>query len=185
MPNIIDNLYNDTSRLLQQLTEMGDLSLQSFANENLRKVLLLSAASWFEGRVCSAMEAFSAVHSNNHPGIQAIIKRWAVEGMYFRYFAWRERKPGAFYSQFGEQCSAILKSEVNASADLKLALADFLELGNLRNELVHQNFATYPFEKTADEVYTLFQSAERFVIFVEQRLSDPSFGRQVLEVGAA
>ena len=177
MPNIIDNLYSNASQLLRQLGEAGDLSMQSFANENLRKALLLSAASWFEGRVCTAMETFSAVHSGNHSGIRAIIKRWAVDGMYFRYFAWREQKPGIFYSQFGDDCSAMLKSEVNASPELKQALADFLELGNLRNELVHQNFATYPFEKTADEVYALFQSAERFVIFVETRLADPRFGR--------
>lgn len=185
MPNIIDNLYENTSQLLSQLGQSGDLSMQSFANENLRKMLLLSAASWFEGRICAAMEAFSAVHSGNHPGIQAIIKRWAVDGMYFRYFAWREQKPGQFYSQFGEVCSAILKAEVNASEGLKQGLADFLVLGNLRNELVHLNFVTYPFDKTSEEVYALFQSAERFVVFVETRLADPQFGRAQVEEGAA
>jgi hypothetical protein len=181
MPSIIDNLYNNTSQLLDQLGQAGDLSMQSFANENLRKALLLSAASWFEGRVCAAMEAFSAVHSGNHPGIRAMIKRWAVDGMYFRYFAWREQKPGQFYSQFGDECSAILKSEINGSPELKQALADFLELGNLRNELVHENFASYPFEKTAEEVYALFQSAERFVIYLETRLPDSKFGRTAFQ----
>lgn len=97
--------------------------------------------------------------------------------MYFRYFDWRKQKPGPFYSQFGDECGDALKTEINASPDLKKALNDFLELGNLRNELVHENFATYPFEKTADEVYGLFQSAEKFVIYLETKLSDPAFGR--------
>lgn len=177
MPSVIDNLYTGTSRLLTQLTAAGDLSMHSFANENLRKVLLLSAASWFETRISAAVERFANIQSNGHSGIEALVKRWAVDGMYHRYFEWRKQKPGPFYSLFGEQCGAILKSEIIGSQELKKALDDFLELGNLRNELVHENFAAYPFEKTAEEVYELFQSAEKFVVFVEGKLADAAFGR--------
>lgn len=185
MPTIIDNLYTDTSRLLQQLTEAGDLSMHSFANENLRKILLLSAASWFETRVCEAIQRFSAVHSNSHPGIQSVIKRKAVDRQYHTYFDWKAKKPGPFYAMFGEECGGALKNAINASAALKQALDDFLELGGLRNELVHENFAAYFFDKTAAEVYALFQSAERFVVFVETKLADPMFGRDPARGGAA
>ncbi len=176
---IIDSLYSDTSQLLGQLGERGDLSLQSFANSNLRKVLLLSAASWFETRISEAMQKFATVHSGGHPGIEGLIKRKAVERQYHTYFDWKNKKPGPFYALFGDQCGDQLKQWVNDDAGLKEALAAFLELGSLRNELVHENFAAFPFEKTADEVYALYQCAEKFVAFVEEKISNANFGRPV------
>jgi hypothetical protein len=176
MPNIIDNLYADTSQLLAQFAERDDLSMLSFANSNLRKVLLLSSASWFETRISAAVEGFSKVHSNGHPGIQSLIKRKAIDRQYHTYFDWKAKKPGPFYGLFGDDCGGMLKESINGNAELKKALEDFLELGSLRNELVHENFAAFPFDKTTDEVYALFQSAEKFVEFVEETLQDKAFG---------
>ena len=65
-------------------------------------------------------------------------------------------------------------------AELKDALAAFLELGNLRNELVHGNFAAFPFNKTAEEVYALYQRADKFVAFVEAKIGDEKFGRSAV-----
>jgi len=36
-------------------------------------------------------------------------------------------------------------------------------MGNERNKLVHQDYATFQMEKTLDEVYTLYKSALDFV----------------------
>ena len=177
MAGLIDNLYDDTSRLLTQLSEAGDLSLQSFANENLRKVLLLSAASWFESRISAAVERFSEVHAQGHPGVMSLIKRKAIDRQYHTYFDWKSKKPGPFYGLFGEVCGDGMKKEVSSDPRLKDGLEAFLELGSLRNELVHENFAAFPFEKTAEEVHALYQKAEDFVQYVERRLPDPAFGR--------
>ncbi len=179
--NIIDTLYADTSQLLRQLEERKDVSLQSFANANLRKVLLLSAASWFETRISEAVRQFAVVHSGAHPGIEGIIQRKAIDRQYHNYFEWKSQKPGPFYSMFGDHCGELLKQAVNGAPALKKSLAAFLELGSLRNELVHENFAVFAFDKTAEEVYALYQSAEGFVTFVEKTLSDPQFGRSKAE----
>jgi hypothetical protein len=53
---------------------------------------------------------------------------------------------------------------------LKSSVEAFLELGFLRNCLVHQNFAGYVFEKTNEEVYALYQRASVFVDRVLQAL---------------
>lgn len=176
-PNIIDTLYIDTSTLLRQLGDRGDLSLQSFANSTLRKVLILSAASWFEVRICEAMRQFAIIHSAGHPGVEGLIKRKAIDRQYHTYFDWNNRKPGPFFALFGEKYGNQIKELINEDAKLRESLASFLELGNLRNELVHENFAAFPFEKTADEVYELFQLSEAFVAFVEKNLIDPKLGR--------
>ena len=51
---------------------------------------------------------------------------------------------------------------MNDSA-LAHAVKSFLELGQLRNELTHLNFANYPLDKTVDEIYALYQEANVFV----------------------
>jgi hypothetical protein len=53
----------------------------------------------------------------------------------------------------------------SVKTDLKLdnAIKAFLELGNLRNQLVHQDYATVPLEKTSDEIYQLYLDALYFV----------------------
>jgi hypothetical protein len=182
MSTLIDQLHADTFQLLKHLTEKGELSLHSFANENLRKVMLLSAASWFETRISAAILEFAKVHSNGHPGIQSLIKKKAVDRQYHTYFDWKTEKPGPFYGLFGEICGEEIKKEINTNANLKDGLAAFLELGNLRNELVHENFAAFPFNKTAEEVHALYQKAENFVRYVERRLPDPTLGRSVAEI---
>jgi hypothetical protein len=184
MSTLIDQLHANTSQLLQHLTDQSELSLLSFANENLRKVLLLSAASWFETRISEAILKFAEVHSNGHSGIQSLIKKKAVDRQYHTYFEWKKEKPGAFYGLFGEVCGEDMKKEINADSNLKDGLAAFLELGNLRNELVHENFAAFPFEKTAEEVHALYQKAENFVRYLEHRLPDPSLGRPVAATDA-
>jgi hypothetical protein len=46
----------------------------------------------------------------------------------------------------------------------------FLELGQLRNCLVHQNFAEYAIEKSSDEICDLCRQADEFVCMVEALL---------------
>lgn len=176
MPTLIDQLHDKTLQLLKHLGERDEWSLQSFANEHLRKVLLLSAASWFEVRISAAVLNFAAVHSQNHSGILGLIKKKAVDRQYHTYFDWKSQKAGPFYGLFGEVFGGAMKKEIEANAELGDGQKAFLELGSFRNELVHQNFATFPFEKTAEEVYELYQKAERFVCYVEACLSNPSFG---------
>jgi hypothetical protein len=176
MSKLIEQLHNNTLQLLNYLGERDELSLHSFANEHLRKVLLLSAASLFEVRISQAVSNFAAVHSQNHPGILALIKKKAVDRQYHTYFDWKNQKAGPFYGLFGEVFGGTMKKSIEADAELAHGQKAFLELGSFRNELVHQNFAMFPFEKTSEEVYELYLKAEHFVVYVEACLSDSNFG---------
>ena len=59
-------------------------------------------------------------------------------------------------------------------ADEKLArsVSDFCEIGDLRNQLVHQNYAAFVMTKTADEVHALYLSALHFMAFLPRLLED-------------
>jgi len=173
----IDIVYADGKRLSEVLTAQKEVSLEVSTQANQRKILLLSTASWFEFKLCEAMRAFSAVHSNQHPGVQGVIRIKAIERQFHTWFDWKNKSAGSFYKLFGE-CGDTMKAKVAARAELKDGEKAFLELGQIRNELVHQNFAMFPLNMTSDEVYATYQRAALYVEWVGQELIDPQFGRQ-------
>jgi hypothetical protein len=61
---------------------------------------------------------------------------------------------------------------VKESDRLRSSVQAFLEVGNERNKLVHQDFATFSMEKTLDEIYGLYQNALVFVDFLPLALRE-------------
>jgi hypothetical protein len=98
-----------------------------------------------------------------------LVRIKALKRQYFTYFDWENKRPGPFFSLLGEDIGEKLKAESKVDP-LKSSVEAFLELGFLRNSLVHQNFAGYVFEKTNEEVYALYQRASVFVDRVLQAL---------------
>lgn len=174
---MVEALFTDSTRLLDLLVD--DLSLHSFANNQLRKALLLSAASQFEVRISRALERFADVHSQGHEALSAMIRQQVIARKFHTHFKWDSRTSGAgpFFGLFGERWRDYLKQKVSSSPTLKEGVESFIELGQLRNELVHQNFATYTFEKTVEDVHELYSKANTFVEFIETELANESFGR--------
>lgn len=56
-----------------------------------------------------------------------------------------------------------MTTRVQASTEMQESFRAFLELGNERNRLVHENYATFPMEKTLEEVYALYKKSLLFV----------------------
>ena len=57
-----------------------------------------------------------------------------------------------------------MQKELNSDEQLALSISSFLELGRIRNQLVHQNFAIFPLDKTVNEIYQLYNNA---LVFIE------------------
>jgi hypothetical protein len=159
---IIDKAYEDNASLLLYLSERNELSLLRTVDDSFRKTLVLSAASLFEHRISEAIENYCARKSGADACVLALVRIKALKRQYFSYFDWDSRRAGPFFTLLGENIGEKLKTE-SKSDPLKTSLEAFLELGFLRNCLVHQNFAGYVFEKTNKEVYVLYQQASIFV----------------------
>jgi hypothetical protein len=100
---------------------------------------------------------------------------------YHTYFAWGEKgnpdKPGknanTFFALFGDEFKVTAENEINASSTLNTAVKAFLEIGHLRNILVHSNFAAYNLDnKTADEIYKLYMTSLPFIEYIKRKLSE-------------
>lgn len=176
MPSPIDTLYQDGVQLYKLLVDRNEISLASSIQSIQSKVLLLSTASSFEFRLSEAMRGFASVHSSKHPGIEGVVKAKAIERQYHTWFNWKDLSAGSFYKLFGE-CGASMKQEICSDKALKDGEKAFLSLGQTRNELVHENFITFPLTKTAEEIYAEYQKADLYVQWIEQKITAPTFGR--------
>jgi RiboL-PSP-HEPN len=173
--SIVDRIYQDNLDLLKFLEESNEPSFMVQFNTVFAKTILLSAASYFEHEICRMIQTFIGRKTQNDECVISIVKQKAIERQYHTYFSWKDWEKGnvnSFFSLFGEVFKEKRSQEVKADSNLKSAVKAFLEIGNERNKLVHQNFADCTIEKTAEEVYKLYQQASLFIDFLDHQFSN-------------
>lgn len=168
-PTLIDKAYEDNASLLLYLSKRNELSFLRTVDDSFRKTLVLSAASLFEHQISQAIESYCVRKTGSDACVLALVRTKALKRQYFSYFDWENKRPGPFFGLLGDEIGEKLKAESKVDPFMSSVEA-FLELGFLRNCLVHQNFAGYVFEKTNEEVYALYQRASIFVDRVLQVL---------------
>jgi hypothetical protein len=52
---------------------------------------------------------------------------------------------------------------ISEDGELESNVRDFSQLGSLRNQLVHQNYAAFVLDKSADKICALYKGGEQFV----------------------
>ena len=161
--DIISKMMKEHQELIEYLTSKGDTSLQIRVETAFAKTLLLSAASYFEDRMTNGIEQVFRDKTNNSDVLISFVQQMAIERHYHQWFQWRERNANQFFSKFGGGFRDFMKNKVGNDDDLDNSIKAFLELGNLRNQLVHENFAQFSINKTTSEVFEQYQKANKFV----------------------
>jgi RiboL-PSP-HEPN len=151
-----------------------ETSLASDADNKLKRVLLVSAASYFEHEITTAIVDFVAAASESHQPLLSLVRAKAVSRQYHTYFQWDGKNANSFFGLFGEEFLAECKAHVKTQEGLDDSIRAFLEVGSNRNQMMHENFGTFPMEKTAEEVYELYKRAHLFVDYIRKRLGDTS-----------
>jgi hypothetical protein len=170
--SIIDRIYAEHQSLAQYLAGRAEPSFRQTVDDDFRKLLALSVASLFEHTITDAILRFCDIRAGGDPALVCLVRMKAVERQYASYFDWNKKTANTFFKLFGEVLGASMKDEVKNNTQLKAGCDAFLELGYLRNCLVHQNFASFLFEKTAEEVYEEYKLANNFVDYLVTRLCD-------------
>jgi len=143
----VDRLYQEARAVIEALQLNADVSLQVAAADNLRKSLLLAAASYFEYRVCTLVLEFVRERSNGSVLVENFVRNKAIARQYHNWFAWDENTANKFFGWFGNEFNTAMKDRVKKSEPLTESIRAFLEVGSERNRLVHQDYATFPLEK--------------------------------------
>lgn len=188
MTNHIDQLKAEYDVMVQYIPN-NELSLLSDFNKNFRKVLLLASGSYLEQAITETLLDFFKNKSGNDLRIYSFLEKQALHRKYHTLFAWSDSNDSQlawksiksftrlFWEVFSNAVDIDMKiistdsnTEMLKKEELKNASEAFLEIGNLRNILVHSNFAAYNYlDKTTDEIYELFLKANYFVTYLKEK----------------
>lgn len=152
----VDRLYEETAAVIRALQQSPEISLRVTAGDHFRKALLLAAASYFEHRVCSCVLDFVRERSGGSFLVENFVRNKAIARQYHTWFKWEDSNANQFFGLFGSEFRRAMNDRVNQSDDLRASVKAFLEVGNERNRLVHQDYATFPLDKTLEEIYFWF-----------------------------
>jgi hypothetical protein len=163
MSNSVDRLYEEALAIIEKLDT--EISLKVSAGDYFRKSLLLAAVSYFEHAVTNGVMLYLQECAPDASYIHKFVESKAVKRQYHTWFSWKDNNANAFFALFGDEFKAYMGKEIAASQELRDAIKAFIELGRERNELVHQDYASFPMEKSLDEVYETYKKA---LVFVEK-----------------
>lgn len=161
--NTIKRMMEEHQELIDYLRAKGDTSLQIRVETAFAKTLLLSAASYFEDRMTNGIEQVFRDKTNNSDALVSFVRKMAIERRYHGWFQWDGGNANQFFSKFGEEFSKLMREKIRSDGKLDKSIRAFLQLGSLRNQLVHENFAHFRFNKTTSEVFKEYMEANKFV----------------------
>ncbi len=179
MSNPVEQLKNEYKAIEEYLSKQSEVSLLNDFNKHFPKILILSAGSYFEHKITAILSDFANEKSNNDERVKNFLINQAIKQKYHTLFSWGktdqpespEKNANKFFKLFGDDFKLKREEEVKANDELNEAIKAFIEIGHLRNILVHSNFAEYEYEqKTPDDIFILFQKAELFLDYLTEKL---------------
>jgi hypothetical protein len=171
-PTPVDRLHDEATAVIGILEQRAEISLQVAASDQFRKALLLAAASYFEHRICTSLLEFVRERASGSSVVENFVRSKAIARQYYTLFNWEARNANQFFGLFGESFKDSMDRRVRGSEEIQTAIRAFLEVGNERNKLVHQDYANFPLEKTLGEIYELYRKALVFVELFPQVFRD-------------
>ena len=159
----IERLWEEHDELIKHLLATGKITWKSRADDQFAKALLLAVASRFETRLTDCVIEMFESATGRSDALVSFVQKEAVERRYHTWFDWNAKNANSFFRSFGEEFKNAMEAKVKNDPDLDDAVKAFLELGRLRNELVHEDYATFSMQKTPSEVLERHRAAARFV----------------------
>lgn len=166
----VEKAFSEFSEAIGRLQESGEITLAVSVEASARKGLLLSAASEFEHELCNIVRRFATKYSNENPMVVNLIESKAISRQYHTWFDWKHKSANSFYAMFGDEYSDAMKAKKKDDNIFAESLSSFLELGQMRNLLVHNNYAAFYIEKTLTELYEEYHKARGFISSVRESL---------------
>lgn len=163
MLDLVRAIYDDNSQLLEYLRENREVSFANSVESILPKVLLLATASHLEHELQNLiLDYFRDVTGNSDCAV-SFVERKAVTRQYHTYFSWESGNANSFFALFGANFKSMMTEMLRTDDGLADAVKSFVTIGSLRNQLVHQNYAAFTMENTAEEIWRMYESALRFI----------------------
>ena len=160
---LIQNLFEEYEAVRSYLVDQGELTFASDVQGIVPKVLLLASASYFEAAITGLIVNYYKLKLGDEDVGVTFVQLKALKRQFHTLFQWNAANVNHFWSFFGPNFKQYASDIVANDQELRDDARAFLELGNLRNELVHENYMAFVLEKTSQEVFDLAFRANRFV----------------------
>src|SRR5260370_4016942 len=159
MHPLVRAIYDDNSQLLAYLRSKQELSFANSVQNILPKVLLLATASHLEFELQNLILQYFREITDNRGHAVSFVEKKAILRQYHTLFSWDTGNANSFFALFGSDFKVAMTSLSQTDAEFDRSVKDFVVIGALRNKLVHQNYAAFTMENTADEIWRLYESA--------------------------
>ena len=159
----VATLYDDYLALESDLSAMP--SGLAALNRSYHKHLLLAAASSLEDKVKRLVSEIFERHGSDR--LATFVSKRVMARGYHTLFNWEGGTAQGFFTSFGDACASAFRTELRSDNDLGEQHDAFMRLGQLRNELVHNDYASALIELTPDEIMDKYELALRFVGRIE------------------
>lgn len=159
----VQSLYDDYLGLASDLssTPSGLAAL----SRSYPKHLLLAAASSLEDRVKRLVTQIFERDGTDR--LATFVSKRVMARSYHTLFDWTAGSAKGFFNSFGDVCGIAFKAELQSNLELKEQHDAFMRLGGLRNQLVHNDYASAPIELTPKEIMNKYELALGFVDRIE------------------
>ena len=166
---VVDLLYRDFQEL-QDKIDIAEVSLQTTLRITFSKSLWIAAASYFEVEVKKQILDFVRQASFGHRLVYELARIKVVDRQYHTLFQWSSNNASDFFGCFGEEFKHSMQQYVKDNEDYRDSIKEFMEIGRVRNSLVHQNYAQFHLEKTVEEIYASYRTGLLFVNSISSHL---------------
>lgn len=156
-------LYQDYVELVSDL-RMSPSGLSSL-NRSYHKHLLVAAASSLEDKVKALVPEIFSRHGTER--LAAFVAKQVMARGYHTLFEWKSGTAQGFFTSFGDVCGQTFKAALKTNDQLKAQHAAFMQLGQLRNQVVHNDYASALIELTPREIIDRYNLALEFVDQIE------------------
>ena len=117
------------------------------------------------------LNQFVARITNGCTCLISFVQKKAINRQYHTYFDWNGKSANSFFGLFGEQTKKEIIKEINSDNSLEEGVKAFMEIGALRNIMVHEDYVSFPLDLTAEEVYELYTKSQVFISYFSVFLS--------------
>ena len=173
----IEELWRDQQALTEYLSSRAEGTLSGRVDEVFTKTLIIAAASFFETELTDMIVALFRRPLEDFDELVEFVKNFAMRRRYFQLFDWgTEGRPAPnanhFYRLFGNDFTAFMQRRIQEDDGLANSISAFLEIGNMRNYIVHNDYADVTINRTGKEVYNLYTDAMKFLYEFPQAVRD-------------
>lgn len=169
---------NEVERIHEELVALRQIISNAQSPSDLNafdvlaaKSLLLAAASYFERQICDGIE-HAAGQTGATPEFVNFISKQGLKRKFHTLFDWEKTNVNGFLGLFGPEAKKVMDDEIRSDTKLQSAVQDFLFIGSQRNQLIHNNFASYPLSVDTKEIWEKFGRASMFTEWVPKKLVD-------------